>query len=303
MSPTPASLSIAIIGVGRIGSAFAYQLSRAGHRVTVVARPGSERLEQLRRDGGIVTVEGERAAVTIAEQLDEQEPYDLVIVTTLAHQVEAVLPGLQRSAAKQIHFMFVTLEYKTLGAAVGEQRATFGMAAVLSVLDGNGKLKLEIPKTKAMQGDEHMVEILQAAGMPAKYEPEMGRWLRSQVPLTIAMTSVTGTGMQHPKGATFAEARVGARGLRAAFGIIKGQGETPYPNNKKQMSGMPLPVLTFILRAVSRSHFRETVGNSAEETRGLIDLLTAEAGNNPALREDTDAVRALRPQQTAKISA
>ena len=82
------------------------------------------------------------------------------------------------------------------------------------------------------------------------------------MPLTIAMTSVTGTGMQHAKGATFAEALVGAR-----------------------------------------SYYRETVGNSAEETRGLIDLLAAEVENNPALGKEIDAVRALRPHQTAKISA
>jgi 2-dehydropantoate 2-reductase len=39
-------LSIAIIGGGRIGSAYAYQLARAGHDVTVVARPGSRRLDE-----------------------------------------------------------------------------------------------------------------------------------------------------------------------------------------------------------------------------------------------------------------
>ena len=38
-------LSIAVLGVGRIGSTFAYQLSRAGHEVTVIARPDSPRLK------------------------------------------------------------------------------------------------------------------------------------------------------------------------------------------------------------------------------------------------------------------
>jgi predicted dinucleotide-binding enzyme len=41
MSSSTPSLSIAIIGVGRIGSSFAYQLAGAGHDVIVVARPGS----------------------------------------------------------------------------------------------------------------------------------------------------------------------------------------------------------------------------------------------------------------------
>ncbi len=47
-------LSIAVIGIGGIGSTFAYYLARAGHDVTVVARPGSPRLQQLQREGGIV---------------------------------------------------------------------------------------------------------------------------------------------------------------------------------------------------------------------------------------------------------
>jgi 2-dehydropantoate 2-reductase len=43
MPPRSASpLHIAIVGAGRIGSAFAFQLARTGnHDVTVVARPGS----------------------------------------------------------------------------------------------------------------------------------------------------------------------------------------------------------------------------------------------------------------------
>jgi 2-dehydropantoate 2-reductase len=303
MPSSTAPRSIAVIGAGRIGSAFAFQLAQAGHEVTVVARPGSKRLDQLRRDGGIRRDTGEKARVTVADALDTAKPYDLVIVTVLAHQVDAVLPELRATAAGQVHFMFVTPEYQRLTEAVVPKRATFGMAAVLSVIKPDGSMNLEIPKAKAMQGDEGFVAMMEAAGMPAKYEPKAGRWLRSQTPLTIAMTSVAGTGMQHKKGATFSEAGVGARGLKAAFGIIKALGETPYPRNKAQMSGMPTPILAFILRFVSRSHYRETVGNSAEETRGLIALLTAEAERRPELREQVDAVLALRPRRRTGVNA
>lgn len=305
MSSTTSSsvLSVAIIGAGRIGSAFAYQLRRAGHDVTVVARPGSRRLSQLQRDHGVVSATGERADVIVADHLDEQSPFDLVIVTTLAHQVDPLLPALQRSQARRVHFMFVTPEAGRLRAAVGARRCTFGMAAVLSTLDGDGKLDLKIPKTKAMQGDQRWVDLFNAAGMPSKLEPDMARWLRSQTPLTIAMESVTGTGMQHNRGATWAEAREGAKGLRAGFSIIRGLGETPYPGSKNQISRAPRFVLTFILRTVSRSRFRETVGNSSQEVRGLIDLLTAEAVRKPALRKDAEAVLALRPRDPAQMSA
>jgi 2-dehydropantoate 2-reductase len=299
-STSASSLSIAVIGAGRIGSSFAYQLRRAGHEVTIVARPGSRRLAQLQRDNGIILTTGERASLTVTDRLDEQAPFDLVIVTVLAHQADALLPALQRSRAQCVHFMFVTPEARRLRSAVGTSRATFGMAAVLATLDSDGKLGLTIPKTKAMQGDQRWVDVFQAAGMPSALEQDMGRWLRSQVPLTIAMEGVAVAGMRHKRGATWAEARTGARALRAGYWILRQLGETPYPRSKNQISRAPRLVLTLILWGVSRSRFRETVGNSAEECRGLIDLLAAEGRQEPALRKAVDAVLALRPDEAAR---
>jgi 2-dehydropantoate 2-reductase len=75
MPATTPPLRIAILGVGRIGSAFAFQLVRTGgHDVTVIARPDSTRLKQLERDQAIVDVEGERASVRVASSLDEKRP-------------------------------------------------------------------------------------------------------------------------------------------------------------------------------------------------------------------------------------
>jgi 2-dehydropantoate 2-reductase len=296
MSTTQAPRRVAIVGAGRIGSALAFQLAQAGHDVTVIARPDSRRLAQLRRDGGIVATSGERAEVAVAGRLDEDVPYDLVIVTVLAHQIDPLLPALARSRAGCVHLMFVTPEADRLRAAIGADRVTFGMAAVLATLDGEGRLGLTIPRTRAPQGDQRWVDLFQEAGMPATLEKDMGRWLRYQTPLTIAMESVALSGMQHRRGATWAEARTGARGLRAGFAIFRAAGETPYPAVKKRLSSAPLPLLTLMLWGVSRSRFRETVGNSAEECRGLADLLAAEGG--PATRAAVSAVQTLRPAQT-----
>src|SRR5579875_3078662 len=182
--PRGPALSIAILGMGRIGSAYAYQLARAGHRVTAIARPGSLRLAQLQRDGGVVCATGERAELMVMDHLDEQAAYDLVVVAMTAGQVAAVLPALQRSRAGCVHFMFVTPEGNRLASAVGIERATFGMASVLATLDGDGRLRLEVQKTKALQGDERGVELFETAGLPSRLQHDMPRWLRSQSPLT-----------------------------------------------------------------------------------------------------------------------
>ena len=118
-SAAKSPLSIAVIGAGKIGSTFAYQLARAGHDVTVIARPDSLRLQQLQRDQGIILKTGERAEVRVADKLDEEAAYNLVVVTTPAHQVDAVLPALQRSKAQWIQFMFLTFEPERLSDASG----------------------------------------------------------------------------------------------------------------------------------------------------------------------------------------
>jgi 2-dehydropantoate 2-reductase len=68
-------MQIAVIGPGAIGSTFAFQLSRAGHSVTVVAR--GIHLEQLLRDGAIVLASGERATVAVVAALDTPIAYKL----------------------------------------------------------------------------------------------------------------------------------------------------------------------------------------------------------------------------------
>ena len=79
MTSSVPTLRIAVLGAGKIGSTFAFQLARTGgHDVTVIARLGSDRHQQLERHGGIANVNGERAIVEVASTLDEKLAYDLV---------------------------------------------------------------------------------------------------------------------------------------------------------------------------------------------------------------------------------
>ena len=64
---------IAVFGAGAIGTAFAFELARAGHDVTVVAR--GARLAQLRGDGGIVTHDGRRADVAVVDSFDVEAAF------------------------------------------------------------------------------------------------------------------------------------------------------------------------------------------------------------------------------------
>ena len=209
--PHASPLCIAVLGAGKIGSTFAFQLAHTGgHDVTVIARPGSVQLEQLRRDKTIVDVKGERGNVRVANMLDEQTPYDLVIVTLLAHQTDAVLPALQRSAAKCIQFMFNNFYPERLQEAVGVERCSFGMPFVQATLSGDGKLNATIGAAgqKTLMGQQRWVDVFNAAGLPAAVERDMPLWLRCHVPLCVAFESVSVAGVQRGGGASWREAFV-----------------------------------------------------------------------------------------------
>ena len=293
--PASNPLRVAILGVGRIGSAFAFQLARTGnHDVTVVARPGSPRLQQLQRDNGIVNIKGERASVTVTDTLDEQTPYDLVIVTLLAFQVDAVLPALQRSAATCIQFMFVTFDPERLRDAVGIERCSFGMPFVQANFDSDGRLKATIGAggQKTIMSQQRWVDVFNAAGLPTALEPDMPLWLRCHVPLCVAFESVSVAGERRGGGASWGEAIILARGVRESFTLIKGLGYRIYPHAKARINGSPTLVVAAMLWMMSRiKPFRELLATGKNECRALVDVMV------------TAAPQAKPPVRVAKIQA
>lgn len=274
-------LRIAIVGVGNIGSTFAFQLARiGGHDVTVVARPDSKRLEQLRRDGAIVDVKGERASVHVTDALDEQTPFDIVIVTLLAHQVDAVLPALRRSAAGCVQFMFNTFDPERLRDAVGHERCAFGMNFVQATLDGDGRLKATIGAggQKTLMDQKRWANLFNASGLPATVERDMPLWLRCHVPLCVAFESVSVAGVRRGGGASWKEALALARGVHASFGLIKDLGYSVYPRSKALIDRAPASMLAAVLWSMSRIRtFRELLAVGQAECEALVDAMIATA--------------------------
>src|SRR5579875_2878265 len=265
MSGTPAPslhpLRIAIIGMGGIGSTFAFQFARAGkHNVTGIARPESPRLRQLQHDGGVVNTKGERAEMRVADRLDEEAAYDLVLVTLPAHQVEAVMPAIQRSKAKWIQFMCNTFEPEALQVAVGANRSSFGMPFVQGSLDAGGRLnaKIGVGGQKSIMNNQEWCEVFDASGLPARFEPEMLLWLRCHVPMCIAFESVSVAAVRCGGGASWGEAMVLARGVKESFLLIRWLGHGIYPAGKARLSRSPAFVTASILWFMSRIRsFRE----------------------------------------------
>lgn len=296
--PARPRLSIAVIGLGGIGSTFAFRLARAGHEVTAIARPGSLRLAQLTRDGGVVTKAGERAAMGVSGQLDEQIAYDLVLVTTLAHQVEAVLPALGRSRAGHIQFMFNTFDPERLRDAAGERRCSFGMPFVAATLDSQGGLDSQVGAArKTLHGERQWADLFSKAGVPSAFEPRMELWLRCHAPMCVAMESIAVAAKRRGAGASWAEAMVVARGLRGGFAIVSGLGERLYPGGKRLLNAAPTPVTAALLWGLSRAAaFRELLATGIGECRALADVMAAAGGETPGLAAAVSAVLAMKPE-------
>jgi 2-dehydropantoate 2-reductase len=275
------TLRIAVIGAGAIGSTYAFQLARtAGNEITAIARPGSPRLAQLERDGGIVRTTGDCAEMRIAATLDETTPYDLVIVTLLAHQVDSVLPALQRSAAKRIQFMFNNFDPERLRDGIGAERCSFGMPFVQAMIEPDGKLKATIGAggQKSKMNDQGVVDIFNAAGIPAVLEPDMLLWLRCHVPLCIAFESVCVAAERRGGGASWAESMTIARGMRECFTLIKRMGYPLYPSGKARLATTPTWLVALMLGSISRiPSFRDLLATGINECRALVDVLVAVA--------------------------
>ena len=280
--PSAASpLKIAILGAGRIGSAFAFQLARAGgHAVTVIARPGSDRLAQLESDQAIVDQKGRRASVSVASRLDEATAYDLLIVTLLAHQAELLLPALMRSAARRILFMFNIFQPELFEAAIGADRTGFGMPFVQATLDSQGRLDVTIGAggQKTIMNQPQWVDLFNAAGLPAALEPNMPLWLRCHAPLCVAFESVSVAGERRGGGASWGEALVLARGVQASFDMIRSMGFEVYPKAKQRLSASPLWAVAAMLWFMSRIRpFRVLLATGKAEACALVDAMVAAA--------------------------
>ncbi|MEB0031432.1 2-dehydropantoate 2-reductase N-terminal domain-containing protein [Undibacterium sp. RTI2.1] len=293
----PQLLRIAVLGAGNIGSAFAFHLAKnGGHDVTVIARPGSARYQQLLRDKGIIDVHDDRASVIVAERLNEEIQYDVVVVTLLAHQLDAVLPAMLKSKAKSFLFLFNNFDPESIQDMFGTDRCTFGMPFIQSFLDRDGKVNATIgaggQKTKL--GKQTWVDVFNTAGLPTSLEPNMSLWLRCHAPICIAFESSSFAGMKRGGGATWAESMTIAHGIHECYRLIKGLGYNIYPSAKVRINQCPAWLIACMLWVLTRvKSFRELLALGALECSAMIDLLVAAAplSDNPIAIEKIKAMR------------
>ncbi|MGH3644772.1 MAG: ketopantoate reductase family protein, partial [Mycobacterium sp.] len=279
-------MQIAIVGPGGIGSTFAFQLSEAGHDVTVIAR--GARLDQLRHVGAIVTVEGERAAVHVSAELDTTTDWDLVLVTVLASQVDVLLPALSAGAAKSVMFMFNTFQsLDRLRDAVGPHRFTFGFPAIVAGLN-DGQLTSTILRRGMLTtvSDPLWAKVFTDAGLPATVHLDMESWLRTHAAVAVPIVIAGSTALRRGGGISRAEAVRLARAMKEGFQLVRHLGNAVTPAPIAIISHSPVAVLATLLWTLTRfDAFNRTIAVApADEPRTLIDEMSSTwPGHTPTL--------------------
>jgi 2-dehydropantoate 2-reductase len=285
---------IAVLGPGAIGSTFAYQLARAGHDVTVIAR--GKRLAHLERDGAIVLASGARATVTVHAALDPTIAYDLVLVSVLAAQVGPVLPVLQNSLAKRVMYMFNTFaRLDDLRDAVGAERFAFGFPAVLASIDADGRLTSDIVHHGLLTTvtDVAWARAFGEAGITAVVEADIESWLRTHAAFIVPFMTVVLKSYERGAGVTWAEAARAAEAMDEGFALCRSLGNTIAPRSMVVVDKLPKAARTGLLWTASRvPSVRRTGAAGAAEPRVLIDAMVAATDDGGAR---LGVLKSLRP--------
>lgn len=285
-------LRIAVIGPGGIGCTFAFQLARAGHDVTVIAR--GARLQRLRRDEAIVTTAGERAAVRVADVLDTATAWDLVLVTVLVSEVEVLLPTLADCAAHTVMFMFNTFQpLDRLRDTVGAQRTVFGFPAVVaSIKDGELSSTILRRGVATTVSDPRWATVFAEAGIPSATHPDMQSWLRTHAAVIVPLMLAAHGTVRNRRGVNRREAAALARALREGLHLVRGLGDSISPGQIAMLDHLPVFVLASLLWAATRLpvFVRTTAIAPMDEPAALIDEM------NSMAPKGTPALLAIRPK-------
>jgi len=106
-------MKVLVLGAGVIGITYAWQLSNAGHNVSLLVRKGKR--EQIEMNGIRIRYKDERQKKsepvevvyhpTVVDDFHPQDNYDLILVSVRAHQLDEILPSMaERSGQADILF-------------------------------------------------------------------------------------------------------------------------------------------------------------------------------------------------------
>ena len=253
--------SIAIIGAGPVGCAFAVHLIKAGHDVTIVGR--GQRLANLKDNRGVLAKKSEKATettktpVNAVGSLDTAQPWDLVILTITEHQFDEPLFATLKACPKTTEILFMFNTFASLDKyfdALGKERCIMGFPSITAAFHDGVLVHqfISFGQTSIVSSPEWR-SIFSAADITCIHEPDMQSWLRTHAVMVLGVMSSVVAAAKSKSGVTWAEAQLSAGAAREGFALVKKLGNDITPKFIYYLGvAAPSFVLTGVLWILTR---------------------------------------------------
>ena len=286
-------MKILVYGTGVLGSLYAARLSAAGNDVTVLDR--LHRLADIREHGIVLeeAISGRRSVevVGVAEELEPEELYDLVLVPVRKTHLSSVLPALAKNRhTPNVLFMVNSAsDPGEIANALGRERVLLGFPGAGGTLEGMvvrykilprwiqpttmGELDGRVsPRLKRISG------AFEEAGFPVAISSDMPSWQKTHIALVspIANAIYAAGGDNYRLARTRDGLVLMVRAWREGFQVLEAIGTPITPPKLKVLKWIPELLQIVLWRQVLDTKFAEIVAtrhaNAArDEMKQLAD--------------------------------
>ena len=257
-------MRILIFGAGVIGSLYGAMLAEAGYDVSVYAR--GRRLENLTQDGLLYKRKGKirKAPVRVLSKLEEEDCYDLILLTVRENQLHAALEELRQNVSPTIVTMVNSLEtYDSWEALCGEGRIIPAFPGAGGGFDGNVLDAALTPRFiqpttigKTDGRERALARVLHRAKIPCQIVPDMHAWQLCHLAMVVPIADAyyEAADPEHAgKGAALM--RKTAKQIRDNLDAIAARKIRLSPGKMQAFRLLPTPLVGWILGFVFQSSF------------------------------------------------
>jgi len=255
---------ILIFGAGVIGSLYGAMLAEAGYDVSVYAR--GCRLESLTQDGLLYKRKSKirKAPVRVLSKLEEEDCYDLILLTVRENQLHAALEELRQNISPTIVTMVNSLEtYDRWEAICGAGRIIPAFPGAGGGFDGNVldaalTPRLIQPTTIGKTGgrEKDLARVLHRAKIPCQIVPDMHAWQLCHLAMVVPIADAyyEAADPEHA-GRDAALMRKTAKQIRDNLDAIAARKIRLSPGKMQAFRLLPTPLVGWILGFVFQSSF------------------------------------------------
>ncbi|MCR4641050.1 MAG: ketopantoate reductase family protein [Lachnospiraceae bacterium] len=257
-------MRILIFGAGVIGSLYGALLAEAGYDVSVYAR--GRRLESLTQDGLLYKRKGKirKAPVRVLSKLEEEDRYDLILLTVRENQLHAALEELRQNVSPTIVTMVNSLEtYDSWEALCGAGRIIPAFPGAGGGFDGNVLDAALTPRRiqpttfgKTGGREKNLARLLRRAKIPCQIVPDMHAWQLCHLAMVVPIADAyyEAADPEHA-GRDAALMRKTAKQIRENLDAIAARKIRLSPGKMQTFRLLPTPLVGWILGLVFQSSF------------------------------------------------